>query len=365
MRRLLPLSLLALAPLSASAQEPPTRPVPALPGRAPKVDGNLRDFGAGAPLKSAPADGASASFTGKVAWRQGTLYVAVDLKDKTVTAEDDLSLTLFFPGSGPTSTGYTWHIGPEGLLPVGPDALTPEFAQSRLEVGAKKQGDKLGVEVAIPARSFPRFPAKEPLVLDVCLTYDDKDPDGAGVPVSNCKEGSMVGEALKLPDDFRKGLKLKVPDSVLTLESVEHGWLGWDLLHYPAWVQGDEPLTANSLREMVASDRAYAAGAHLDIPDALTLQDGRPLLTVVAGRDPYAVQGKCDAEKELRLGVYLVTGNTAQRALEWPAATCALGRAQSVGMDEEGALIIRYSNGATINFAWSGDHFERTELGNR
>lgn len=86
---------------------------------------------------------------------------------------------------------------------------------------------------------------------------------------------------------------------------------------------------------------------------------------MVSGKNPYAVAGQCDSERELRLGLFLVNGKTAQRALEWPAATCALGRAQAVGLDEEGALIIRYSNGATINFAWSGDHFERTELGNR
>jgi hypothetical protein len=34
-------------------------------------------------------------------------------------------------------------------------------------------------------------------------------------------------------------------------------------------------------------------------------------------------------------------------------------------MDEEGSLTIGYSNGTTTNFAWSGDHFERTEIGKR
>jgi hypothetical protein len=86
---------------------------------------------------------------------------------------------------------------------------------------------------------------------------------------------------------------------------------------------------------------------------------------VVSGKDPYAVEGKCEADQELRLGLYLVQGKTALRVLEWPAATCALGRAISVGVDEEAALTIGYSNGATVNFVWSGDHFERTELGKR
>jgi len=95
------------------------------------------------------------------------------------------------------------------------------------------------------------------------------------------------------------------------------------------------------------------------------MPDGRLLLAVLSGENPYTADGKCDAGKELRLGLYLVKGKTAQRVLEWPAATCALGRATSVVLDEEGALSIGYSNGPTINFAWSGDHFERTELGER
>ena len=51
------------------------------------------------------------------------------------------------------------------------------------------------------------------------------------------------------------------------------------------------------------------------------------------------------------------------RALEWPASTCAVGRASSIELDEQGALTIGYSSGSTSGFTWSHDHFERTELG--
>ncbi len=363
MRRLLPLFLLALAPAAASAQERPSKAVPVL-GKAPKVDGNLKDFGGGAPLKSSASE-ATASFTGKVGWRKDTLYLALEAKDDVVTEQDGFTVTLFFPGAGPTATGHTWRLGPEGLKPVASGDLTPEFAQERAEAGAQEGGGKLALEVALPARAFPRIPAKEPLVFDLCVTYEDKDPEGGAVPVSNCSGGSMLGAALKLPDDFRKGLKLKVPESVRALEAAPKGWLGWGVLHLPDWLEADEPLMPSLLREMVASDVVDPAKVGVEVAEALSLPDGRTLLPVVFGKNPYAVAGQCDGEKELRLGIFLVERRTARQVLEWPAANCALGRAQAVVLDEEGALTIRYSNGATVNFAWSGDHFARTELGNR
>lgn len=367
MRRLLPLCLLALAPVAAPAQERPARALPSM-GRAPKVDGVARDC-SGLTLKSAATEGASASFTARVGWRKDTLFVCVEAKDNTVVNEDAFSVSLFFPGAGPTATGHLWRFGANGkALPTdkASPTPTPEFALARVEAGAKKKGKTLGFEAAIPARAFPRFPAQEPLVVDVCVTYEDHDAEGPAEPVSNCSGGAMVGEALKLPDDFRKGLKLKAPEAVLALEAAPNGWLGWDLLYYPRWVEADEPLTVASLRDMLAArEPVDISKAGLDIPDSLEMKDGKTVITMVSGRNPYATPGECDSEKELRLGLFLVNGKMAQRALEWPAATCALGRAQAVGLDEEGALIIRYSNGATINFAWSGDHFERTELGNR
>lgn len=362
----LSLFLLLCAPAVASAQAArPTRAVPSL-SKAPRFQGGLKGLASPLVLKPAPAPGASASFTGKVGFRKDTLYVGVEVTDDQLGASDLLTLSLFFPGAGPTATGYTWRFAFDGKRASGADSGTPRFAQDKVNAAVERRGNALVLMAALPVRAFPRFPATGPLVMDLCLTYEDQDgPGGKAVPVSNCQSGTMVGEALRLPDEARKALKLKPPEAVTALEAAKDGWLGWDLLSYPAWAQGDAPLTPASLRALVVPEALDAAKVGVEVPDTLSLPDGRPLVTVLTGKNPYAVDGRCDAESELRVGLYLVTGKTARRVLEWPAATCALGRAASMELDEEGALTIGYSNGATMNFAWSGDHFERTELGKR
>jgi hypothetical protein len=353
--------LAALAPGAASAKAPAAdkpRPVKAVPSlaRAPKLDGNLKDFPATLGVKPPASMNASASFTARAGWRKDTLYVGVEVQGDQLQAGDALTLSLFFPDAGPTATGHVFRIGPDGK-PASPlDENTPEFAQKLVQTGVQRKDNALALEVAIPARAFPRFPAQEPLVFDLCLTYKD---------VSNCKGGGMLGEALRLPDDFRKGLKLKPPKSVVAFERHPNGWLGYGRLHFPDWVEADKPLTHELLDDLVTDAPVDPETAGVNVPETLSLPNGKPLLSVLSGENPYAAQGTCDGDKELRLGLYLVKGKTAQRVLEWPAATCALGRATSVVLDEEGALSIGYSNGPTINFAWSGDHFERTELGKR
>lgn len=366
---LLPL-LLLLAPASAPAQEQerPSKGVPAL-AKALKLDGNLKDFTPSLTLRPLPPSAnASASFTARVTSRKETLYVAVEATDDQLLAGDLVTLTLFFPGAGITATGNTFRFALDGKRASGPGSSTSTFAQEQVEAGVQRKEGKLDLEIAIPVTAFPRFPAVDPLVFDLCVTFEDQDSVGQkATPVSNCKDGGMIGEALKLPDEFRKQLKLKPPEGVTALEAARGAWLGWELLHYPVWVEAEKPLTAESLPSIVAADAVDPQKVDVNVPDTLTLPGGGTLLTVVSGKDPYAIKGKCDADQELRLGLYLIVGKgkTAQRALEWPAATCALGRALSVNLDEEGALSIGYSNGATINFAWSGNHFERTEIGKR
>lgn len=365
---LLPLCLL-LAPVLASAQEQerPSKLVPAL-AKAPKLNGAFKDFASSLTLRPPASVDASASFTTRVGWRKEILYVGVEATDDQLLAGDLITLTLFFPGAGPTATGNSFRFAFDGKRASSKESGTSAFAQEQVEAAVQRDEGKLNLEIALPASAFPRFPAVEPLVFDLCITYEDQDSVGQkGPPVSNCKDGGMLGEALKLPDEFRRGLKLKPPEDVLAFEAVPGGWLGWGVLHYPNWVEAQKPLSSASLQAMVATDAVEPKKVDLNVPDSLILPGGRTILTVVSGKNPYAVEGKCDAEQELRLGLYLVMnkGRTAKRALEWPAATCALGRALSVSMDEEGALSIGYSNGATINFAWSGDHFERTEIGKR
>jgi len=363
---LLALSLL-LAPALASAQEErPSKAVPAL-AKAPKLDGALKDFAPALALR-APAASASAGFNTRVAWRKDTLYVGVEATDDQLVARDFFTLTLFFPSAGPTAIGNTFRFAFDGKRPSPPESATSTFAQEQVQVGVHRKDKALSLEIAIPVTAFPRFPAVEPLIFDLCVTFEDQDAVGEKpTPLSNCKDGGMIGEALKLPDEFRKNLKLKPVEEVTALEAARGGWVGWGLLHYPAWVEADKPLNSESLRAMVATDGVEPEKVNVNVPETLLLNGGRTLLTVVSGKDPYAVEGKCDSDVELRLGLYLLLGKgkTAQRALEWPAATCALGRALSVNLEEDGALSIGYSNGAIINFAWSGDHFERTELGKR
>lgn len=365
--------LAALVPGAVSAQEKeppaakprPVKSVPSLP-RAPKLDGKLKDFPSSLTVKPPASMDASASFTARAGWRKDTLYVAVEATDDQLQAADLLTLTVFFPDAGATATGHVFRFGFDGKRASPPESGTSRFAQQLVDVGVQRKDNALTLEVAIPARALPRFPAEEPLVFDLCLTYEDVDAAGSTPPaVSNCKGGGMLGEALRLPDDFRKGLKLKPPKGVVALEGQADGWLGYGILHYPDWVEADEPLTPELLEVLVAPNSVKAESAGVNVPETLSLPNGKPLLTVLSGENPYSAQGTCDSDKELRLGLYLVKGKTAQRVLEWPAATCALGRATSVVLDEEGALSIGYSNGPTINFAWSGDHFERTELGKR
>ncbi|RKH43420.1 hypothetical protein [Corallococcus sicarius] len=360
------LLLASSAPLAQEDAPRPSRPVPVLK-KAPRPEGGLKDFGSPLVLKPLSTEGATANFSARVGWRKDTLFVGVEATDNQLLAGDLITLTLSFPDAGPTATGYTYRFAFDGQRTSAADSGTPAFAQGLVNAAVHRQGDTLVVVALVPVRALPRFPAVEPLVMDLCITYEDQDQVGVKtVPVSNCTGGTtMVGEALRLPDDARKNLKLKPPASTTALEAAPTGWLGWGVMPYPDWAQGSAPLTPPSLRALVAPKALDATKMGVNVPDTLSLPDGRPVVTVLTGKNPYAVEGQCDSDDELRMGLYVVSGKTAQQALEWPAATCALGRASSIELDEEGALTIGYSNGAIVNFVWSADHFERTEIGKR
>jgi hypothetical protein len=129
-------------------------------------------------------------------------------------------------------------------------------------------------------------------------------------------------------------------------------------------VSADQPLDPATLRRLVADEAVDPRAAGINVPEALFLPRGERVLTVVSGRDPYGV-GRCDPDRELRLALYLPHGRTADRVLDWPVSTCALGRAVSVGLDQSGELTLGYTSGETVTFVWSKDHFERTEIGSR
>ena len=115
MRTAAPLLFLMLcAPAVASAQEErASRPVPTL-SKAPAFQGGLKGLASPLVLKPVATEGATASFTAKVGLRNDTLYVGVEATDYQLWAADLLTLSLYFPGSGPTATGYTWRFAFDG-----------------------------------------------------------------------------------------------------------------------------------------------------------------------------------------------------------------------------------------------------------
>lgn len=330
--------------------------------KAVKVDSNLKDLKAGTAISPSTLG----AWSGRVAFRKDTLYVGVATTDDKVLNGDILEISLFFPAAGTTARGHMWRFGPDGLRRP-EEGLLPEHAVKLTEAKVETTETGMVAELAIPARALPRFPAREPLVFELCVTFSDRDGPAASPAVStNCSGGTMQGEALKLPDSFRSQLKLKPPESVTGLEGRENGWVGFAVLHYPNWVASDGPLTAPMLRSLVTTEEVDQKRAGINVPDALLLPGGGTVLSVLSGEDPYVEKGACDADKELRVAFYVVSKKrTAERVLEWPVSTCALGRAAVVEMSDEGELSMGYTNGATVNFVWSGDHFERTEIGSR
>jgi hypothetical protein len=354
--------LLVCSAALARADAGKLRAVPTAP-KPLKVDAQLKDLARG--LELTPVQGKA--WTAKVITHRSTLHVGFQAKDEQITDGDLVEVSLYFPQAGPTGQWHAWRFGLAGLR-GSPDELTPAFTRSLISARAAVREGGFVLEAAIPAAAFPRFPAKDPLVVELCISWDNPGPSDGGHPSarsSNCAGGTMKPGPVRLHDDFRKALDFKPPDTVAWLEPRADGWLGHGNLHYPAWVAAHEPLAAPQLRRMVTERPIDPHSVGINLPDALVLPDNRTVLSVLAGKDPYEVEGRCDADRELRLALYLVVGRTAQRVLEWPAATCALGRAAAIELDERGELTLGYTNGATVTFQWSRDRFERTQIGSR
>ncbi len=350
-----PLLLLLLGAAKGEPKEKPVRPMPTL-AKEPKLDGVLKDFAGAMELKY-PAKDAKA-FQAKVGFKKDTIYVAATLPGQTAESTDLVNVELYFPGAGTTARGYKYIFGADGQHkdPV----AAPSWGQELVQSAAAADKKALNLEIAIPARAFPRFQGAGQIALQLCVSLQKKDSDDQ---ISNCEKGDMAGGPVRIPDELRKNAKLNPPSSVEGVESRPTGWVGYAVLHYPVWVQGDADLTPESLATLSVGDAAIEAiKVDLPIPSSLTLPDMRPIFTVLTGKNPY-VKDECHAENELRMAMYVVKGNTGARVLEWPAATCSLGRAMRFELNPEGQLTIGYTNGSTAHFVWSGDHFERSELG--
>lgn len=356
-------ALLAAAP--APNAEKPLKALPTL-GKEPKIDGELKDLAPAQDFKMPEsATGSSSAIGLKAAFRKDTLFLGITVADDQLLGSDQLEVTLYFPDSGTTSRGVVYRFGNDGLRDAPLDIGAPAFAQALVKAAVKPTKTGYTLEVAVPARALPRFQAFKQLALSICVDYADVDMEGGEASkITSCPTGEMAGGPTRLPDELRKNLKLAPTPDVEGLEAREKGWLGYSKLHYPTWALGDEVFTADSLAELIAGDAAISpASVALPAPK-LVLNDNRPIFTILTGKNPY-VKDSCVSDHELRMAMYVTKERVASRVLEWPAATCKLGRAMRLELGPEGSLEIGYTSGTTHHFTWTVDHFERSELGLR
>jgi hypothetical protein len=382
------LTALPLMLLCAAAE--PT--VPVLKAR-PKLDGTLAEWTGAQALKTPEG------LTAWVGVSEGAMQLAVKAVDATAGQGDLLEVALYFPEAGTTDVGLSVRVGADGLrgeVERGGGLLTPEGTRDAgnavenkggagkandsarssllaLQPGAdsvrsaqKRTSADLSFELAIPVRAFQPFPARGPLRLVLCLSYQDRDGGGAtsGEPRATCAGGAMQEGAMLLPESLRAALKLSPPAPVKTLQARPGGWVGFDGSALPRWVSTEKPLTRESLAQVVSDSPASIEAAGVVVPARFELGPGKPLLPVLVGRpvgsDPDA---PCVDKDPLRLGLYLGAGKLAHRVLDWPAGSCAMGRLLSIALGEEGELVLGYSGGSTLQFIWSQDHFEQTQYG--
>jgi hypothetical protein len=350
------MELLLAALLTATPVEKPLPALPSISGL--KLDGKPSEFARAKELKMPKFEKGQPAISVKAAMQKTSLVLGLQVSDSAASAESTFEITLFFPDSGTTSRGIAYRFASDGAPLVHPEYPPPDFAKDLVK--AKAVTDKKGttLEIEIGARALPRFHAQKQMAISICAQYQRGDQK-----VTTCPKGDVEGGYMKIPDEFRKSLKLNPPSDVEGIEARQHGWVGFSKLHYPTWAQGDGAFTPESLGEVIAGDQALAPeSVSLAIPAELKLHDGRVIYTVITGANPY-VKDTCVQGSELRMAMYIMNLATASRVLEWPAATCKLGRAMSFELSPEGNLVIGYTNGVTAHFTWMTNHFERSELG--
>ena len=355
---------LALAPAPAPPREEPGArrvPVPEL-ARRPRIDGELKDLLGATPVVARAVVGPSASLTGRAAVFGDTLYLGIEVTDDQPLSGDLLTVALHSPEAGVAAPGRVFHFGTDGKRPSAPDEA-PVWAQAAVEAAVQRTPSGLAAEVALPPLALPRLPAHGPLMLELCLSYDDRDSDEAQAQrISTCP-GGAPSLRLELPEGVLATLKQRPPPEVLSVEARPGGWVGFGERLDPRWILADRPLTLPTLRALVSDGALDPTSLRLYVPDRMTLPDGGAILAVLSGQDPFDAEDNCATDREVRLLLYRVKGRIAERVLEWPARSCALGKALSVSLDPAGELTVGYSSGATVRFLWSRDHFERTEYG--
>jgi hypothetical protein len=354
---------LALAPAAAASHEEPCVRKVAELARRPRVDGELKDLVGATPLLGCAPTGRAPALSARAAVFGDTLYLGIEAAEDHPEAGQVLTLGLHAPEAGVAAPGRIFYVGPDGKRPSTPEEA-PAYAQSALEAAVVRTPRGLGIEMGLPVLSLPRLPAHGPLLLEMCLMSGAPDTESATAPrLSACPPGAPAPVRLELPESMLSGVRQHVPPEVVALEARPGGWVGFGERVEPRWIFADKPLTLPSLRALVSESSLDPSALRLYIPDRMTLPDGGAVLAVLTGQDPFDSEDTCSPDREVRFLLYRVKGRVAERVLDWPARSCALGRALSVSLDPTGELTVGYSSGATQRFIWSRDHFERTEYG--
>src|SRR5262249_17066402 len=179
---------------------PPPPQVPALKG-SPKASAQRELSASGLTLlpKRARDSKTFSSFVAKLGYRESTLYLSVEVSDPSVTSGDILKVSLFFPLSGTTARPYTYRFGADGKRSPDPDTGAPFVANQRVDSSVQRLPDGWSMLAAFPAQALPRFPATRPLLLEVCVSYEDhSDVAGAAETITNCDLGQHSPAPMRL-----------------------------------------------------------------------------------------------------------------------------------------------------------------------
>lgn len=293
----------------------------------------------------------------RIARAGDSIWLRVDAELPSSTLEDVATVTLFFPQKGSTASGYSFRFGSDGRRSSTDDGVTPKSAELSVKTRATRGEHGFSVTAAFPPAALPRFPAQGNVNLELCVQLR-----GA----TNCDNGGRPSVSASLPAEaLRQKLLATPPASILSLEARPSGWLGFGGSRSAEWVAGKEPLNAELLKALLAEPWVDPASARIALSERMQLPGGSPLVALLAGANPFTEEGHCDSGRRLQLVIYRLKGKTADRVLDWPVSSCALGRASSLQLDDEATLTVGYESGATVTFAWTQDHFERTQLGMR
>ena len=115
------------------------------------------------------------------------------MEDEAITDRDRVSLALHFPEAGVTAGGSVFRFGPGGKVDPRPEDGVSPATLALVDAAVHRTKKGMSLEVALPARALPRFPARDALVLELCLSYEDADDAGpVAKEISTCVTGGKA-----------------------------------------------------------------------------------------------------------------------------------------------------------------------------